>query len=55
MIELRHLKAIAALADTGSVTRAASAVHLTQSALSHQIAALEEHFGLPCSNASSAP
>lgn len=46
MIELRHLKAITALADTGSVTRAASAMHLTQSALSHQIAALEEYFGL---------
>lgn len=42
MIELRHLKAIAMLADTGSVTRAASRLHLTQSALSHQLAALED-------------
>ena len=33
MIELRHLKAIAILADTGSVTLAATRLHLTQSAL----------------------
>ena len=43
MIELRHLKAIVALEDTGSVTRAAAKVHLTQSALSHQLAVLEDY------------
>lgn len=47
MIELRHLKAIAMLADTGSVTRAASRLHLTQSALSHQLAALESFLETP--------
>lgn len=47
MIELRHLKAIAALTDTGSVTRAAARLHLTQSALSHQIASLEEYLEMP--------
>lgn len=47
MIEVRHLKAVAALADTGSVTRAASGLHLTQSALSHQLAALEDYFEVP--------
>ncbi|MDP3686738.1 MAG: LysR family transcriptional regulator, partial [Sulfurimicrobium sp.] len=35
MIELRHLKAVASLAETGSITRAATRLHLTQSALSH--------------------
>lgn len=47
MIEIRHLKAIAALADSGSVTRAAARVHLSQSALSHQLAALEAYLELP--------
>lgn len=47
MIELRHLKAIAMLADTGSVTHAASRLHLTQSALSHQLAALEDFLETP--------
>jgi LysR family transcriptional regulator for metE and metH len=47
MIELRHLKAVAALAETGSVTRAAARLHLTQSALSHQISALEAVLALP--------
>ncbi len=45
MIELRHLKAVSALADSGSVTRAAASLHLTQSALSHQLAALEDYLG----------
>ena len=47
MIELRHLKAVAALADSGSVTRAATRLHLTQSALSHQIAVLEAELEAP--------
>jgi LysR family transcriptional regulator for metE and metH len=47
MLELRHLKAIAALSETGSVTRAAVKMHVTQSALSHQLAALEDYLGTP--------
>lgn len=47
MIELRHLRMIQALAETGSVSAAAERVHLTQSALSHQLAALERYFGVP--------
>lgn len=45
MIELRHLRSLVAIADTGKLVHAASQVHLTQSALSHQMRALEEHYG----------
>ncbi|MFT3859489.1 MAG: LysR family transcriptional regulator [Aquabacterium sp.] len=47
MLEIRHLKSLIAIADTGKLATAAERVHLTQSALSHQVRALEEHFGLP--------
>ena len=47
MIEVRHLKSLVAIADTGKLATAAERVHLSQSALSHQIRALEEHHGQP--------
>jgi LysR family transcriptional regulator for metE and metH len=47
MVELRHLRTLAALRDTGSLVEAAERVFLTQSALSHQIKDLEER--LNCS------
>ena len=47
MIELRHLKTLSALRDTGSLVDAADRIHLTQSALSHQIKDLEDR--LDCS------
>lgn len=47
MLELRHLRTLAALHETGSVSRAAKRVHLTQSAVSHQITALQSHYGVP--------
>jgi len=47
MLELRHLRTLMALHETGSVSRAAKRIHLTQSALSHQIKALQTHYGLP--------
>ena len=42
MIELRHLKTLVALRDTGSLVEAADSLFLTQSALSHQIKDLED-------------
>ena len=47
MVELRHLKTLSALRDADSLVEAAERVHLTQSALSHQIKDLEDR--LNCS------
>jgi len=44
-VELRHLKTLVALRDTGSLVEAADRVFLTQSALSHQIKDLETRLG----------
>jgi len=44
-VELRHLRTLAALRDTGSLVEAAERVCLTQSALSHQLKDLEERLG----------
>jgi LysR family transcriptional regulator for metE and metH len=46
-IELRHLRTLLSLQETGSVSQAAERLHLTQSAVSHQLKALEEYFECP--------
>ncbi len=44
-VELRHLRTLVALRDTGSLVEAAERVYLTQSALSHQLKELENRVG----------
>jgi LysR family transcriptional regulator, regulator for metE and metH len=45
MMEIRHLKLIKAIAEEGSITKAIDKLHLTQSALSHQLREAEQHLG----------
>ncbi|MEU4442647.1 LysR family transcriptional regulator [Actinosynnema sp. NPDC050801] len=47
MIDPRRLRVLRALADHGTVTAAAHALHLTPSAVSQQLAALESEVGHP--------
>ncbi len=47
MLELRHLRTLIALQETGSVSLAAERVFLTQSALSHQLKQLEAYYQQP--------
>ena len=45
-LETRHLRLVVAIADYGSLTRASNQLHLTQSALSHQLSDLEAQLGV---------
>ena len=45
LLAVRHLEMVAAIAASGSVTRAAASVHLTQSAVSHQLRDIEARLG----------
>lgn len=45
ILEIRHLRTLLAIESTGSLSRAAEVLCITQSAVSHQVKALEEWFG----------
>jgi LysR family transcriptional regulator for metE and metH len=55
ILELRHLKTLHALREAGNLLRAAVLLNLTQSALSHQIKLLEEHYGVALFERKSTP
>ena len=46
-LELKHLRSLVAIRETGSLVEASHQVHLTQSALSHQLKELEDRLGTP--------
>src|SRR3569833_1996468 len=46
-LEIRHLRSLLAIDEAANLARAAERVHLTQSALSHQIKAMEQYYGVP--------
>jgi LysR family transcriptional regulator, regulator for metE and metH len=45
-INLQHLKVISEIEKQGSMTKAADALFLTQSALSHHVKELEKNLGI---------
>src|SRR3954454_20761802 len=49
-MNLQHLRAFAAIVETGGVARAAARMHLSQPALSRQIHALEAELGVTLFN-----
>lgn len=46
MLELRHLRSVVAIAETGSISKAGKRLNLSQPALSHQMKAIEDYLGV---------
>jgi len=46
VLELRHLKTLVALTETGNLSKAGKRLHLSQPAVSHQVRAIEGHYGI---------
>jgi LysR family transcriptional regulator, regulator for metE and metH len=55
MIGLRHLETLEAIRSTGSLVEAAERLHVTQSALSHQLRDLEQRLGVTLLNRRTRP
>jgi len=47
MVSMRALECLVTIVEQGSLTRAAAVLHMSQPALSHQIAAIERELGTP--------
>jgi DNA-binding transcriptional LysR family regulator len=47
MVSMRALECLVAVLEQGSLTKAAAVLHMSQPALSHQIAAMEKELGTP--------
>lgn len=55
MFELRHLRSLVAIAESGSISKAGKRLNLSQPALSHQMKALEEQLGAELFQRKSSP
>ncbi|NYT85822.1 LysR family transcriptional regulator [Pollutimonas harenae] len=55
MLEIRHLETLSAIRDAGSMQEAAERLHVTQSALSHQLRDLEVRLKTPLLNRRTRP
>src|SRR5690625_916336 len=55
MLEIKHLETLTAIRETGSLQEAAEALHVTQSALSHQLRDLEARLGVKLLNRRTRP
>ncbi|HUN31393.1 MAG TPA: LysR family transcriptional regulator [Trebonia sp.] len=47
MVSMRALECLVTIVDQGSLTKAAAVLHMSQPALSHQVAAIERELGTP--------